>query len=561
MTSNLDKYWYKVAAESAPDCHPVLPLIASLLMGLGILVNTSSIPAAIAGGGAGMWMSMNRAIRSGKQLDAIYDGYYAISLDADGLRQYTIDYGIEATKAQLLDARERGFMLSEAAEDLLDRPTPVVPTQVPLIEPQLITTPTIQFTDNSEVLASAIEPQIIASPTTTIQANVPKVSKDFLESLLPKLQNYCFIGLPRSGKDYLCSLMAEEAKRLFPNTKIFVINPKGDPNESPLWEGIADRMYEFVGFETSSREHVRHVKAAFEQFKNVVKESKGEHRWVLVYNEFTTSSLEFKASGDAFLASELPKLIAMGDSLKMNLWLMAQSPHMNAGLDGSVLGMFARLLIIQPENLGTFEGWQKTQLMAGVNLDRVRRVCENSEMGRAVFCSALDERWLSMPRLARKTRWYCRESEQWVGDSPESVAESLPQLPDEVTSHIVTSLPSQPPSHLVAELPAESVKTATFKDSAESPSHRVTELATPDLEPASLEPPTPFEAVILEFFTAAQQQQPKALRDIKQANRIKNLGIKDSELLTNLNSLVQKSELNSPMVGYWTLPGWSTVAG
>ena len=113
--------WEKTALDSVPDTHPVLPLIASLLLGVAVLAGTSSAPAAVCSAGLGVSMAISRSTRSAQQYDSIRKyGCYSISLDETLLAEYIRANGLEHTKAEIVWAQEQDLLISEACENLID---------------------------------------------------------------------------------------------------------------------------------------------------------------------------------------------------------------------------------------------------------------------------------------------------------------------------------------------------------------------------------------------------------------------------------------------------------
>lgn len=124
--------WEKTSLDSVPDTHPVLPLIASLLLGVAVLAGTSSAPAAACSAGLGVSMAISRSTRSAKQYDSIRKyGCYSISLDETLLAEYIRANGLEHTKAEIIWAQEQDLLISEACENLIDGTTEAMPQRLP----------------------------------------------------------------------------------------------------------------------------------------------------------------------------------------------------------------------------------------------------------------------------------------------------------------------------------------------------------------------------------------------------------------------------------------------
>jgi hypothetical protein len=390
---------------------------------------------------------------------------------------------------------------------------------------------------------TVIQPDLVKTSNSIDE--IPNESNEFLSWLMPTMQSYCFIGLPESGKDYLCSLAAQRAKQLF-GVKILFLDPKGDKNEVELWRGIADETYSFEGYETSSEDHANHIRAAFDKFKELAKRSKQvaektgikQDRWLLIYNEFTTSALELKKVKDDFLAGELPKLIAMGSSLKMNFWLMAQSPQMNAGLDGSVMGLFARVLIIQPQNIGTMEGWNKAQLMTGINLTQAKRLFEKSEMKRVVFSSASHPYLRPVPRLKRPY-YFCRETETWVGEKP-----------------IASVKPVADNSSIVKPTNIEIIPISKVIDIPETLQGNL----QPSIAKSATSVPEEYqdiEEAIMAYFNGAKDKTPKPYAIIRNATSLRGFASVDREaFLMAMENLVSRELIEAPVPNIWIATAW-----
>jgi hypothetical protein len=277
--------------------------------------------------------------------------------------------------------------------------------------------------------------------STSIAAEVVTVADNYQEiDLLPatgktdpniitnlvgnSMKSTFFCGIQGSGKGFLVSLMAAEARRQ--GHKVFLLDPKDEADEASLWDGGIDRVARFVGRKEDSPDtYVEKVKSAIKAYCDYA-ESNGKASYtILIFDEFSSAAGKFAQTKDSklWLVNEIEDLVKLGDAAGICLWLVAQTPHCKNGIDGSLLSSLRRIIIASADNLAQLQNWTNTTFMNGISLDDCDRMCQVSEVDRAVYNSVTRE-WLAMPRLRVGGGYYDRDTRRLVGNSPPHTASS-----------------------------------------------------------------------------------------------------------------------------------------
>jgi hypothetical protein len=307
-----------------------------------------------------------------------------------------------------------------------------------------------------------------------------------------------FCGIQGSGKGFLVSLMAAEARRQ--GHKTFLLDPKGDSDECSLWDIGIDRVARFVGRKEDSPDtYVEKVKSAIKAYCDYAESNGKESYTILIFDEFSSAAGKFAQTKDSklWLVNEIEDLVKLGDAAGICLWLVAQTPHCKNGIDGSLLSSLRRIIIASADNLAQLQNWTNTTFMNGISLDDCDRMCQVSEVDRAVYNSVTRE-WLAMPRLRVSGGYYDRDTRRWVGNSPPHAASS-----DSVADE-------------VADVAAD----------------------------------------VLAFFQGVAVTSPKTIRDIRIGRRLRKSGATAEDVQTAIDELVMSGKLTVRDGGY-ILPHWT----
>jgi hypothetical protein len=506
---NLREYWKEVSLDGNDPCHPILPMIASLLLGVGVLSQTSSLPAAGCISALGIKLSMERAYKAAKQFDSIWeDEFLSVSLNQDQLAEYISDYGLEFTLAELRQAKAKQILLSEAAEKLLKEGSIEIIEKMPVPTGAIIAP--VQQANHSN--------QTIYLPTSQRTWT--------LDQLVTETDNRLILGLKGSGKTVVVSEMIKLVRSKFPTKRVFVIDPKADPNEIDLYS-FASEVYRGNIGEMSPTDALEFIEEGYERYIN------HSEPGLLVIDECIMVGGAMSDNRSNYLESKLRYIIAGGDSRNLNVWLIAQSPMLkDLGLTTGVASQLNKTIIATIESLPNIRAWGNGVLMKGVEVDDAIPCIKSSPIpkGRAIYCGG----WYSMPLIETK---YNRDERKL------NAALSQQETPQDCRVDGENS-----------ENAANS-DVSTHSNATHSNAKHDQNLYTPTTAvnaQATLE----IDDLILDYFAAVKLPQPKSLRDIKYSSRVRSSDASDLAIQSALDRLVLSGSLIE-CGGLWSFPDWT----
>lgn len=266
--------------------------------------------------------------------------------------------------------------------------------------------------------------------------------------LAQDMKNTLIAGVPGSGKGvFVSNALGYVIER--GDTTVFYIDPKNDPKESGYFEGRVHKLFRLPGGIISAEpvfvyDWLQKCFAAFHSF------DAGNGRKLLVLDEMTSlvkklanvpAKITGTVKGDKWLEEEIVTCAAAGDSAGATLWGMAQNGHNSGlGMDGGAKSQMTPIAIISLKQLTASQALLRASFVPSdqrLSSDEIKRICEASEVGRAIFHGGLNC-WYSMPALPNPSG-YNRDNRQFVEGftAPVAVIQSQP-----VSQHQPVDTPS-----------------------------------------------------------------------------------------------------------------------
>jgi len=214
-------------------------------------------------------------------------------------------------------------------------------------------------------------------------------------------QSALIAGIPGSGKGMVVSNALRVLKQKHPALKVFVIDPKFDPNERGYWDSVAD-IYRGKAFEDldDADEGATWILSCLREFQKLPAPK------LLIFDESLNVSNVLGLADKELKAPQKVKLmlssaITGGDSRGIWVWVLGQSVQVqDLPFNGGVRGNLRVLAIVSEKNLTAIEPLLSTKLIpspAG-GVSELRRLIEASPCNRCFF-DGKSSRWLPMPKL------------------------------------------------------------------------------------------------------------------------------------------------------------------
>jgi hypothetical protein len=346
------------------------------------------------------WDSWKKATEIQRNQAAIVDfGCIAQALEGDSFVDYVRQVGVEGVLAELQFAAERNLPMSNSAADFFeDCPLPVVPVEQPPTPPALKSAAVSQIDDFDPTKEGEI---------------------DIVGEMSEHVTNTLIIGVAGSGKGMLVSNALRAAKGKHPDLKVFVIDPKADPNECGYFDGVADVVKRFPCENQPDEIVVGWLEKCFDEYYEFVKKY---GRTLLFLDEGSTAGGAAERIKSTLIQSKVSSISGLGDSTGKNIWIAARAPFVGGlGIKLSVSSEMTTIAIVCETNLGTFKQWSRSSILEKISLDKLTILVENSPAKRAVYFGKTGV-WYSMPRLKnyssfdRDTRNYLPGSQPPKGE-------------------------------------------------------------------------------------------------------------------------------------------------
>lgn len=222
-----------------------------------------------------------------------------------------------------------------------------------------------------------------------------KASIDLMEKISESLINKIFISTPGGGKGIIVSNLIRKLKSKYLDLKIFVIDPKNDPDESGYWDGVADKIARLSCERLEPDAVAEWLSECIEKYYEFHKVHK---QVLLIWDEGTiTGSKVLKSKTPDLIKDTIRSLSSAGDSAGRNIWVMAQSPFLkNLGLDTEAASQLtASILIRKP---GIVSQWSRSPLVPKTEQALLKKLIKESDCNRAIYYAGTGE-WYPMPKL------------------------------------------------------------------------------------------------------------------------------------------------------------------
>ncbi|KAM3092691.1 hypothetical protein ACKFKF_30810 [Phormidesmis sp. 146-12] len=252
----------------------------------------------------------------------------------------------------------------------------------------------------------AVAPGLEANPETPTQSTSEKsVSDQALFNPAIDLgqnpQSALIAGIPGSGKGMVVSNALRVLKQKHSALKVFVIDPKFDPNERGYWDSVAD-TYRGKAFEDldDADEGASWILSCLREFQKLPAPK------LLIFDESLNVSNVLGLADKEMRAPQKVKLmlssaITGGDSRGIWVWVLGQSVQVqDLPFNGGVRGNLRVLAIVSEKNLTAIEPLLSTKLIPSPSggVSELRRLIEASPCNRCFF-DGKSSRWLPMPKL------------------------------------------------------------------------------------------------------------------------------------------------------------------
>jgi hypothetical protein len=518
--------WEKYALDSMKVSSPIFSGIAALLLALGVASKTNptiGIGVAV----TGLSVSYSRSMKVGKQHDFMLEHQsYCLSLDETLLKEYIRCYGEEHTKAEIQSAIEMGVSVSIACQEFSDGDWD---KRVKRIAPALIS-PQANSTQNPSQPGASVRDIPLSIQTQNVTEYIPQSKREWsIDDMVSEVDNRLILGLKGSGKSVLVGKMLEIVRSKFPGKRIFVIDPKADPNERDIYR-FANEVHSGNIGEMNPAEGLKFIKDGFDKYM------KHPEPGLLILDEAIMIGGCMSDNKSNYLESKLRYVVAGGDSRGLNCWLISQSPMLtDLGLKTGVSSQLNLTIITTKNSLPNIKAWSGGSLMNGVIVEDALPAIDTCLIpkGRAILAGGF---WYPMPIIETT----------WNRDDRTMNPVSNPLNPPEPVGIASNSL--NPVSNVN---PISNPISNPVEPNLEPNDREILERA---FKLGSVEPS--LDNALLEFFSCAKNLVPKSVRELRKIRSIASTGASPEQVKERLDYLTANGRLIQKEKG-WILPEWN----
>ena len=349
---------------------------------------------------------IQNAIVSDKNKNLItHSGCVAHVLKPSDFRAYRRQVGDEKVMSELQFAVREGMPLSVDAWEFVEEFVTKIEQEQSSLHP-------LSETVGTETINRAID----VSSKAIVDRYDPKSSAkiDIISEMSLRISNTLIIGIPGSGKGMLVANAIRKAKRLHPNLKIFVVDPKADQKESGYFASC-DVVKSYACMDASPSTVAAWAEAAINEYAHFARLNE---RTLLIVDEGTLLGTKLNQAKSTLLVDKLTSYASGGDSAGRNVWFMMQSPYVTgASLNLSTTSQMTSIVIAFSENIGALAQWKSAKVFQQLSLDEVSELIDNSETGRAIYYGKTGK-WYVMPPLENHSSYDRDKREYLQGREP-----------------------------------------------------------------------------------------------------------------------------------------------
>ena len=433
-------------------------------------------------------------------------------LSEDDFRDFRTQVGDEEILRQLQWARSNNYRLSEIAEDYLD----AQPAPRQLIEQNtgLNALPVMDFNEKAPGVGSSKSTEIVS---------FDKPTPDLSAMLAQSMKNSLIIGVPGAGKGVFVSNALEAVKRdRRHQITVFYLDPKGDVNESGYFAGRVDKLYRADVITQSPDEIYDWLVKSLQDFHS----AKVNGMKLLILDELTALAgiLKTVKGASQWLRSRITSYSSSGSSRGIILWGIAQNAHIaNLGFDGGTRSIFIPVFLISSDQVTASADILRSGMIPEdkkLDTDAIKRLCSKSEIGRAIFYGGLNE-WFPATKMTnfsgfdRDTRTFLPGFVPPKQERTASDFQAISKLED-----------------------AFRLEPLNISESSNKTDKGLSDNAK----------------LVLSLFNNATKKTPKSTKDLKEANKLRQLS--DGEILLALRELVINQNITFDAEGRYLNPDW-----
>ncbi|BAZ39446.1 hypothetical protein NIES4101_53990 [Calothrix sp. NIES-4101] len=374
--------WEVSAIRNTDDSNLQWVTLGGIVGSVGAWVFASPLLGLVAAA-ATIFYLRSRIDNSGKEQELIQTyGCVAHALSPSDFLAYRMQLGDEEVANQLLFAQKHKFPIKSAGLDFLANYQPANQSETYTPTPEL-----------PQVSRQQTTTQVISSPTAE---KVPDLAKELAARLKPTL----IVGVPGAGKDILCWNAVEHIKRSGEAVKVFCIDPKGDRNELPYFEGRVDKLYSLDFNSAEPEECYELLQAALKEYE----EDTFDGTKLLIFNELnaTTKTLKRIKGAMGWLESKLTFYSSSGRSRGWVIWAISQSAHEKGlGFGGETRPIFIKVVLITLANPDAAVDILRAQIIAAEQKlppQELKKICDRSPVGVAVYHGSL-QKWFPQVKM------------------------------------------------------------------------------------------------------------------------------------------------------------------
>ena len=239
----------------------------------------------------------------------------------------------------------------------------------------------------------------------TLDFSAPPVQEDSpliwdpSETLSADPYSSIIAGVPSAGKGIVVSNSIRKLVQRYPEIKVTVLDPKGDPKEQGYWDIEGVEVHRFRCMQESPESLKEWLLDEVESFRFSLSSPR-----LLVVDELamilsTLGTLPSKSSGIPELKRAITQITSTGDSQGAWVWLLTQVVNAaDLGFSAGFRDMMRPLALISPRNSNAAKALLRTSFVSNPGFERIQELCKLSPVGRAGY-NGSDGNWYPIQKL------------------------------------------------------------------------------------------------------------------------------------------------------------------